>query len=402
MLKAGHAVALLTICLLVIGVLMVNSTELRVGSETIQVTHESVFLGPPAIHAALAIGALGLACLLPIRRLAGLTGWMTPAPWLLGLGILLLLSAWVPGVGRSMNNSHRWVEFAGIQFQASETIKWALPVFVAWLATRRTIEVTRFLTGALPILLLIGVVCGTIAVEDLGTAVLVASVSTLVLVAAGARIVHLLMLVPFALGGLVAAILAEPYRVQRLFTYLDPYQDPEGSGWHIIQSFKAISGGGLLGRGLGAGEQKFDLVSDTTDFIFSIICEELGLLGAALIASAFLILLFCGLSIINDRRLDACPPDAKGGDLGSFLRLMGFAVLLTLGLQAAFNMLVTTGLIPTKGIALPLISRGGTGWILTAFFLGILPAIERAAEGIDEKQVSEKPSRPPSLKAGAA
>lgn len=248
MLKAGHAVALLTICLLVIGVLMVNSTELRVGFETVQVTHQSVFFGPPAVHAALAVGALAFASLLPIRRLAGLTGWMAPAPWLLVLGTILLLSAWLPGVGRAMNNSHRWVELAGIQFQASETIKWALPVFVAWLATRRTLDVRRFFTGALPVLLLIAVICGTIAVEDLGTAVLVASVSTLVLVAAGARVGHLLMLVPLALGGLVAAILAEPYRVQRIFTYLDPYQDPEGSGWHIIQSFKAISGGGLLGR----------------------------------------------------------------------------------------------------------------------------------------------------------
>jgi len=403
MLKAGHAVALLTICLLVIGVLMVNSTELRVGFETVQVTHQSVFLGPPARHAALAIGALGLASLLPIRRLAGLTGWMAPAPWLLFLGIVLLLSAWLPGVGRAMNNSHRWVELAGIQFQASETIKWVLPVFVAWLATRRTLDVRRFFTGALPILLLIAVICGTIAVEDLGTAVLVASVSTLVLVAAGARVAHLLMLVPFALGALVAAILAEPYRVQRVFTYLDPYQDPEGSGWHIIQSFKAISGGGLLGRGLGAGEQKFDLVSDTTDFIFSIICEELGLLGAALIASAFLLLLFCGLSIMNDRRLDSCPPDAKGSDLGSFLRLMAFAVLLTLGLQAVFNMLVTTGLIPTKGIALPLISRGGTGWILTAFFLGLLPAIERTAESLEVQEEATDPSSKstPILETGA-
>ncbi|MBB48302.1 MAG: stage V sporulation protein E [Phycisphaerae bacterium] len=404
MLKAGHAVALLTICLLVIGVLMVNSTELRVGLETTQVTHQSVFFGPPAIHATLAIGALTIACFLPISRLAGLSGWMAPAPWLLGLGILLLLSAWLPGVGRAMNNSHRWVEFAGIQFQASETIKWALPVFVAWLATRRSIDVTRFMKGSFPILVLIALICGTIAVEDLGTAVLVASVSTLVLVAAGARILHLILLLPFALGGLVAAIVVEPYRVQRVFTYLDPYQDPEGSGWHIIQSFKAISGGGLLGRGLGAGEQKFDLVSDTTDFIFSIICEELGLLGAALIASAFLVLLFCGLSIMNDRRLDSCPPDSGGGDLGSFLRLMGFAVLLTLGLQAVFNMLVTTGLIPTKGIALPLISRGGTGWILTAFFLGLLPAIERSAEAL-QHDTREDPSGPESastLEAGVS
>ncbi|HAW95910.1 MAG TPA: hypothetical protein DCX60_06520, partial [Phycisphaerales bacterium] len=142
----------------------------------------------------------------------------------------------------------------------------------------------------------------------------------------------------------------------------------------------------------------------TTDFIFSIICEELGLLGAALIASAFLVLLFCGLSIMNDRRLDSCPPDSGGGDLGSFLRLMGFAVLLTLGLQAVFNMLVTTGLIPTKGIALPLISRGGTGWILTAFFLGLLPAIERSAEAL-QHDTREDPSGPESastLEAGVS
>ena len=98
---------------------------------------------------------------------------------------------------------------------------------------------------------------------------------------------------------------------------------------------------------------------------------------------------------MNDRRLDSCPPDSSGGDLGSFLRLMGFAVLLTLGLQAVFNMLVTTGLIPTKGIALPLISRGGTGWILAAFFLGLLPAIERAAEALPSGDLRDSSASAP-------
>ena len=373
---------MLTIALLMVGVLMVNSTGLVLGADVAPVTHRSVFLGEPARHALLAVGALVLGALFPVMRLGvARSAWLTPAVWLGVLGLVFLLLAWVPSVGRSLNASNRWIELAGIRFQASELLKWTFPLFLAWWVTRSSAHITRFWTGLLPLLALTALVGATIAVEDLGTAFLVTSVAVVLLFAAGGRLLHFLLLAPLGLLGLVAGILAEPYRVQRLVTFLDPFADPEHSGWHIIQSLRAIAGGGVLGRGLGAGEQKFDLVSDTTDFIFSIICEELGLVGAGLVVIAFAGLLWCGFSIIT--RDSDVPSDAatsQGIDGQAFLRLFGLGILLTLGFQALFNLMVTTALVPTKGIALPLISRGGTGWILTALFLGLLISIERALE----------------------
>ena len=373
---------MLTIALLMVGVLMVNSTGLVLGADVAPVTHRSVFLGEPARHALLAVGGLVLGALFPVMRLGvARSAWLTPAVWLGVLGLVFLLLAWVPSVGRSLNASNRWIELAGIRFQASELLKWTFPLFLAWWVTRSSAHITRFWTGLLPLLALTALVGATIAVEDLGTAFLVTSVAVVLLFAAGGRLLHFLLLAPLGLLGLVAGILAEPYRVQRLVTFLDPFADPEHSGWHIIQSLRAIAGGGVLGRGLGAGEQKFDLVSDTTDFIFSIICEELGLVGAGLVVIAFAGLLWCGFSIIT--RDSDVPSDAatsQGIDGQAFLRLFGLGILLTLGFQALFNLMVTTALVPTKGIALPLISRGGTGWILTALFLGLLISIERALE----------------------
>ena len=373
---------MLTIALLMVGVLMVNSTGLVLGADVAPVTHRSVFLGEPARHALLAVGALVLGALFPVMRLGvARSAWLTPAVWLGVLGLVFLLLAWVPSVGRSLNASNRWIELAGIRFQASELLKWTFPLFLAWWVTRSSAHITRFWTGLLPLLALTALVGATIAVEDLGTAFLVTSVAVVLLFAAGGRLLHFLLLAPLGLLGLVAGILAEPYRVQRLVTFLDPFADPEHSGWHIIQSLRAIAGGGVLGRGLGAGEQKFDLVSDTTDFIFSIICEELGLVGAGLVVIAFAGLLWCGFSIIaRDSDVPSDAATSQGIDGQAFLRLFGLGILLTLGFQALFNLMVTTALVPTKGIALPLISRGGTGWILTALFLGLLISIERALE----------------------
>ena len=375
MLRPGHGVALFTIALLVVGVIMVNSTGLLVGADVPRVTLQSVFLGTPAVHAMLALAAFAVGACLSVRRIETWRGIAAPAPWLLGLAVLLLLLVWLPNTGRTINSSNRWIELGGIRFQASEAAKWALPFFLAWFCTRPGVQMQRFWRGLVPMLAVVGCVTLLIAVEDLGTAVLVGGVAMLILIAAGARLWHMAVLAPVGVLAFVAGVVAEPYRMRRLTTYADPFADPEGAGWHIIQSLRAIAGGGLAGRGLGAGEQKFDLTSDTTDFIFSIICEELGLLGAGLVVAAFVGLLLCGVAIIANRN------DGAGATFTDrsepFVRLLGFGIVLTVGLQALFNILVTTALVPTKGIALPLISRGGTGWILTAFCLGLLFAIER-------------------------
>ena len=395
----------MTIALLMVGVLMVNSTGLVLGAQVPPVTHERVFLGEPAQHALIAVLALALGASIPVVRLGRARRiLLTPALWLGVLGVVFLLLAWVPSVGRSLNASNRWIELAGIRFQASELLKWTFPLFIAWWVTRPSYNISRFWTGLAPMLGLTAVVGATIAVEDLGTGFLVSSVALILLFAAGGKVLHFLLLAPLGLMGLIAAIVAEPYRVQRLITFLDPFADPEHSGWHIIQSLRAIAGGGILGRGLGAGEQKFDLVSDTTDFIFSIICEELGLVGAGLVIAAFIALLWCGFSIISRGPGESTAVEARSAesfDSQAFLRLLGLGILLTLGFQALFNLMVTTALVPTKGIALPLISRGGTGWILTALFLGLLISIERALHRSEvdaalEDQVDPVPGPPAS------
>ncbi|MFW6033482.1 MAG: FtsW/RodA/SpoVE family cell cycle protein, partial [Phycisphaeraceae bacterium] len=169
----------------------------------------------------------------------------------------------------------------------------------------------------------------------------------------------------------------------RLTAFRDPWADPAGAGYHAIQSMVTIAQGGLTGRGVGNGIQKFGYVpEDTTDFIFSIVCEELGLAGAGLVVGLYLVILWVGLGIVRDCR-------------DTFARLVGLGVLLTVGLQVTVNVAVVTVVVPTKGIALPLVSSGGTGWVLTAFALGLLASLDNARElGIDGDELPTLSAEP--------
>jgi cell division protein FtsW len=232
-------------------------------------------------------------------------------------------------------------------------------------------------------MVLIGIVCALIAKEDLGTAVLVFSVSTFVLIAGGARWWHVGLLVPVGVTAAWAAVVASPYRMNRLLAWMNPFEDPQGIGYHIIQSMSAISGGGLFGRGLGNSMQKFGyLPEDTTDFIFAIVCEELGVAGAFAVLALYAGLLILGLRIINRTRTES---DGSATPLvPAFSQLFGLGILLTIGLQTLINIAVVTGIAPTKGIALPLLSSGGSGWVLTGFSIGLLLSIERQSYRIEQ------------------
>ena len=216
------------------------------------------------------------------------------------------------------------------------------------------------------------------------------------LLAAGARLRYVLAMAPLGILGFVVLVVTSPYRVNRIIAFLDPYKDPQGIGYHIIHSMEAISGGGLVGRGLGNSELKFGYLPEaTTDFIYSIVAEELGITGSALIVGLYVLLIGCGAAIVT-----ACVRGAgQGGPashdgtqvvaagtrdgeplLSNFSQLLGMGFVATVGIQALINVCVVTGLAPTKGIALPLMSRGGTGWILTCLSLGMLVAMERASD----------------------
>ena len=280
---------------------------------------------------------------------------------------VLLAFVLVPGIGSKVNGARRWINFGPIGFQPSELAKWALLLFLAWYGATRVRHMGQFRRGLLPALAVVGLLCGLILLEDLGTAVLIGTVATIMLIAAGARLKHMIMLAVPAAAALLAAIAVEPYRLKRLQIFLDPWADPEGKGYHVIQSMAAIHGGGIGGRGLGNGIQKFGyLPEDTTDFIFSIITEEFGLLGTTLLVGLFITLLWAGWRIVTSQ----VRPERQ---------LLALGIVAMISLQTLMNLLVVTGLAPTKGIALPLVSSGGTGWVMTAFMLGVLARLDPTA-----------------------
>jgi cell division protein FtsW len=250
-------------------------------------------------------------------------------------------------------------------WQPSEVAKWLLPAVLAIFAAARGPAIGSISKGLLPTGIATALVCGLIMKEDLGTAVIIGAACGVVLLAAGIRWWHVGVLATIALAASVQAVRTSSYRMDRITSFLDPWADPAGTGYHMIQSLAAISGGELTGRGLGNGLHKLGyLPEDTTDFLFAIICEELGVLGAAGIVGVFALLTWACIGVVKQEKGPAC-------------QLVALGVTATVSLQAIMNLAVVTGLGPTKGIALPLVSAGGTGWVLTGASLGLLIAMDR-------------------------
>ncbi|MEE2971574.1 MAG: FtsW/RodA/SpoVE family cell cycle protein [Planctomycetota bacterium] len=414
--RAGQAIAIFVLTLLVFGVIMVASASLRpyqssdhhirispeTGTAVYLPSRDTDSAGPMALTgrrvldtilgrdgrlALVALLALGIGALVPIERLANLKGLAAPAPWLLAGIVVLLLYTLIEG--EQARGATRWLEIGGLSFQPSEIAKWGLPAIIAWHCLRHAEEMHRVLTGLLPPLVLSAIVCALIAKEDLGTGALVMTVCVAITIVAGARLWQVAGLAPIGIAAFAALVVVEPYRVRRITAFLNPFDDAiqRDEGFQVIQSMGAIAEGGLGGRGFGNSLQKLGyLPFDQTDFIFAIICEELGLFGAALVIFVVAGILLTGFSIITGRSAPAAAdPSIAERAVPPFSRLFGFGILLTFGLQAVINIFVVTGLAPTKGIALPLISQGGTGWILTAFSLGLLISMDRRAWAVSRR-----------------
>ncbi len=369
MIRAGDVILLCVLSLLCLGVVMVQSAGMNVGEGASQASLASILLSRSVLYAALAMGALLIATRIPLDRIMKARGIGSPAPWLMIIMLVGCALVYVPGVGHEVNGARRWIAIplgsTTLTFQPSELAKWGVILVVAWLGAHKASQMRSFVEGLAPTLLIAGLIAAIITLEDFGTGALIVAVTGILLLAAGARLIHLLALAPLGVFALGLAILARPYRLQRLLTFLDPFEDPSGSGYHMIQSMIAVANGQVWGRGLGFGLQKFGyLPEDRTDFVFAVITEELGVTGALLVICLYLTLLWTGWRIVRRER-------------EVVTRLIGLGVLSTLGLQAALNLAVVTGLGPTKGIALPLLSAGGTGWILTAGSLGLLIGMDR-------------------------
>lgn len=268
--------------------------------------------------------------------------------------------------GAEINGARRWFDLKIFNFQPSEFAKLALIFVLAHYLTEIGSEVRNFSTGMLIPLVYAGLICGLVMMEpDLGTTIVIFAIFLTMLFAAGVRIGHLFLLSVSAIAAGVVLIIKEPYRLQRFFSFLDPTQDPQGAGWQILQSLMALGSGGIIGLGLGRSRQKFFYLPEPhTDYIYSIIGEELGLLGTILVLLLFLCLAWRGYKVALSAK------DHYGS-------LLAVGITSWLVVQALINIAVVTATIPATGITLPLVSYGGSSLGLTMLAVGILLNISR-------------------------
>ncbi|MFH0763768.1 MAG: putative lipid II flippase FtsW [Candidatus Omnitrophota bacterium] len=283
--------------------------------------------------------------------------------------VFLLLFVLVPHIGREIGGAKRWFKAGPINFQPSEFAKIAVIIYMAEFTSRKGPLMKSFLHGFLPAVMVLGVIVGLILLEpDLGTAITISAIAIIMMFTANARIYHIAAAILASLPVLYLALFRVPYRRKRMLTFLNPWADKQGAGFQIIQSFVALGSGGPFGVGLGQSRQKlFYLPASHTDFIFSIIGEELGFIGSASIVILFTAFVWQGMKVAFRA-------------LGVFERQMALGIVSLIGLEAIINIGVTAGALPTKGLPLPFISYGGSGLIFHLAAVGLLLNITRSCE----------------------
>ncbi len=339
--------------LLAIGVAMVYSAGAIYAADV----HgsEAFYIRRHAVFAIIGLIAMAVTASIPYQR------WR---PWtypiLIGVGLLLLLVL-VPGVGVTMGGATRWLPAGPIFLQPSELAKLALVIYLAYSLEKKQSHIGTFSIGILPHLVLAGVILALILVEpDYGTTMTLAALLFVLMFVAGVRVLHLVGLMAVGLPAAWLVLVGAEYRRARLTAFLDPWAHQADSGFQLIQSWLAFRAGGFAGVGMGESQQKlFYLPAAHTDFIFSVIGEEFGLLGVFAVVGLFAIFVWRAVKVCVDA------PDLFG-------RLLGIGLAMLIGMQAGINMGVVTGLLPTKGLTLPLISYGGSSLVLTMAMLGIL------------------------------
>ncbi len=277
------------------------------------------------------------------------------------LSIFALICVFLPKIGKEAGGARRWIRLFGISFQPSEFAKVALVIHLGAFLDKKGKKIKEFKTGFLPFLILLTIPSFLILLErDLGATFVIFCVGIIMVFVAGARFCHLFMLFSGAFLVFVYEILSVGYRRARLLSFLNPYAHYTKEGFQTIQSLIAIGSGGILGKSIGCGTQKlFFLPEPHTDFIFSVIGEELGFVGTFLVVLLFFLLFVRGVEIAKTA------PDLFG-------RYLAFGISILFGIQSLFHMGVCTGLLPPKGITLPFVSYGGSSLVFSFICAGIL------------------------------
>jgi cell division protein FtsW len=285
------------------------------------------------------------------------------------MGLFLMVLVCVPGIGRTVGGAQRWFRLGPFSFQPSEVMKIILVFYLADSLDRRKKTLVNF-SGLMPYLVLLGMVMVLLEKQhDFGTAVLLALVTILLLFLAGIQWTYFLIPLSVLIPVFIFLVQSASYRMKRITAFLNPWDDPQGAGFQLIQSLIAVGNGGLKGVGLANSSQKlFYLPAPHTDFIFAVIAEELGLWGAGGLVFLFAVFILRGFKV-------ASMTSQREG--GLFQGLLASGITGLIGFQALVNLGVVTGLLPTKGIPLPLISYGGSSMVFTLVSIGILFNISR-------------------------
>src|SRR4030066_843334 len=350
-----------TLALMGIGIVMVYSTSAIIAGD--RFGDPCYFLKRQALYAAVGFVLMILMMFFPYESLKRF------AYPILILSILSLIAVLIPGIGHRAGGSMRWLKIQSFSFQPSEFAKLGLVIFLAYFLTKKEEKIRSFSFAFLPTIVLSGGVIALVLKEpDFGAALFLTAMVFILLFISGARVIYIAGAFLLAAPVVYALLMNAEYRYKRLIGFIRPWEDPTGASFQIIQSFLSFGSGGLFGLGLGEGRQKlFFLPAPHTDFIFSVIGEELGLVGAMVVVLLFFILTLRGIQIglsLGDR-------------FGAYLAL---GITLMISLQAVINMGVVLGLLPTKGLTLPLVSYGGTSLITNLVGVGIMLHLSTRAE----------------------
>jgi len=363
--------------LLLIGLVMVASASIGVSDR------ES---GQPFFYFERQLIYVGMGLLAAIVAIAIPTSvWEKYSIYLLGGAFLLLLLVLVPGVGHEVNGSRRWVRLGFMNFQVSELARVMLLTYIASYAVRRADELSSDFKGFMkPVAVLVAAAVLLLAEPDFGAATVLMATGLVVLFLAGARLHHLAVPIVLGVGAMGALAVTSAYRLRRLTAFRNPWDDPFDSGFQLVQSLIAIGRGEWFGVGLGSSVQKlFYLPEAHTDFVFAVIAEEFGFVGVVVVVGLFAVLVGRALAISRN-----------AADAGlTFQSYLAAAIGAWLGLQAFVNIGVNMGLLPTKGLTLPLLSYGGSSMLVTLGWIGVLLRIHHETQMTGRSAVTREARR---------
>ena len=358
-----RSLAWAALLLVATGLVMVYSASIAT-AESSRFTggNSAYFLARQSVFLAVALLGATLTFMVPVSF------WQKSAPWLFLGALLLLVMVLIPGLGREVNGARRWLNLIVFNLQPSELMKLAAVLYAADYTVRKHAVMKSFKKGLLPMLgVMLGVSWLLLREPDFGALVVVAITTFGILFLGGMNGRHFLALVGMLAVGFAALVLSSPYRMQRIFGFMDPWSDAYGKGYQLSHALIAFGRGEWIGVGLGASVEKLHYLPEAhTDFLLAVIAEELGLAGVALVIGLFVWLVFRAFAIGRQAALQE----------RHFAALAAQGIGVWLGFQTLINMGVNTGLLPTKGLTLPLMSFGGSGLLANSLALAILLRID--------------------------